>query len=250
VDRLLGKGDALTPPRRLLTGDYSDFHRLGAEFLDLFVRLGGLRPEHRVLDIGCGPGRMAVPLTSYLAPRGAYAGFDVVGEEVRWCQRAITPRFPAFTFERVDVHNARYNPAGTVRAHEFRFPYEDAAFDFAFATSVFTHMLPADVEHYLDELARVLRPGGTALLTWVLLTDESRAALASGESRFSFAHTAGVASIDDPESPEAAVAYPETWVREQTASRGLPLRSLHPGGWCGHPAPATWQDVVVVERSD
>ena len=41
--------------------------------------------------------------------------------------------------------------------------------DVAFLTSVFTHMLPEDVEHYLDELARVLKPGGRTLITWFLL---------------------------------------------------------------------------------
>ena len=136
-----GHREPLTPPRKLLTGDYSDFSRLGGEFLELFVRLGGLQPDRRVLDIGCGPGRMAVPLTGHLSAAGEYAGFDLVGEEVRWCQEQITPRFPNFRFERVDVHNAATTRGGSVQASEFRFPYPDGSIDFAFATSVLTHML-------------------------------------------------------------------------------------------------------------
>ena len=246
VERVRGRREPLTPPRRLLTGDYSDFSRLGGEFLDLFVRLGGLQPDHSVLDIGCGPGRMAVPLTRHLSAAGEYAGFDLVGEEVHWCQAQITPRFPNFRFERVDVHNPRYNPRGSVEASDFRFPYPDASFDFAFATSVLTHMLAPDVEHYLDEIARVLRPGGRALLTWFLLTEESRAALPT--ERFSFGHAEGPGFVNDLSSPEAAVAYPYEWAVERLAAGGLRLDSSHPGGWCGHPRPETWQDVLVVER--
>lgn len=246
-ERVRGHREPLTPPRKLLTGDYSDFTRLGGEFLELFVRLGGLQPDQRVLDIGCGPGRMAVPLTSHLSAAGEYAGFDLVGEEVRWCQQQITPRFPNFRFERVDVHNARYNPGGSVNASEFRFPYPDGSIDFAFATSVLTHMLAPDVEHYLDEIARVLRPSGRALLTWFLLTGESRAALPT--QRFSFAHPAGPAYVNDLSSPEAAVAYPYEWAVDRLAASGLRVSSAHPGGWSGHPHPETWQDVLVVERA-
>ena len=37
-----------------------------------------LSPDHRVLDIGCGTGRMAIPLTSFLSKKGSYEGFDIV----------------------------------------------------------------------------------------------------------------------------------------------------------------------------
>jgi hypothetical protein len=94
VEAMSGRRNPLMPPRRLLTGDYSDYQRIGEEFLDLFVRLCRLRPDEAVLDIGCGPGRMAVPLTGYLSGDGSYRGFDIVTQEVRWCQSHITPAVP------------------------------------------------------------------------------------------------------------------------------------------------------------
>ncbi len=243
-DRLRGRRDALVPPRRLQTGDYSEFGRLGHEFRELFIHLGGLQPHYTVLDIGCGPGRMAVPLAGWLS--GRYEGFDVVGDEVAWCRASITPRFPNFRFQRPDVQNARYNPHGSIPADGFRFPYPDETFDFAFATSVFTHMLPSDVARYLSELGRVLRPGGRALLTWFVLNEQCEAILPTDQ--FSFGHAVGVARANDPSSLEAAVAYPQDWIRATLEASSLTLEKVKPGGWCGTPSPPTWQDVTIVRR--
>ena len=244
LDRRRGRGRALMPPRRLLTGDYSDFDRLGQEFLGLFRDLGGLEPGHAVLDIGCGPGRMAVPLTGYLSADGRYEGFDVVQEEVAWCRDAITPRFPNFRFQHADVRNSRYNPGGAVPADEFLFPYPDGVFDFALATSVFTHMLAPEVERYLTELERVLKPSGRALITWFILNDESKAALPAG--RLAFAIPDGPAFINDRDSPEAAVAYPEEWVIERSSERGLRVEGRYLGSWAGRQETASWQDVLIL----
>jgi SAM-dependent methyltransferase len=250
VDGVTGRRDPLVPPRRLLTDDYGDFDRIGREFRDIFIRIGGLRPEHSVLDVGCGPGRMAVPLTKYLSSDGRYDGFDMVADEVAWCRQSVTPRFPNFRFALVDVYNERYNPDGAVSPSEFRFPYEDEAFDFAFLTSVFTHMLAPEVEHYLGELRRVMRPSGRCLVTWFLLNGESQALIASGKSRYAFPYPAGPARVNDAESPEAAVAYPEDWLIATSRERGLRVESIHPGDWCGREGSLSWQDIAILEPSD
>ena len=54
------------PPAELTFCGDGDYRAIGAEFLGHFVRLADLRPHERVLDIGCGIGRMAVPLTQFL----------------------------------------------------------------------------------------------------------------------------------------------------------------------------------------
>ena len=112
---------------------------------------------------------MAVPLLEFLEPDVRYEGFDVVEEGIKWCRREITPRHPNFKFQLADLYNGRYNPHGTVHAAEYRFPYNHSSFDFAISTSVFTHLGPAEVENYLREAFRVLRPGGRLFGTWFLL---------------------------------------------------------------------------------
>ena len=88
-------------------------------------------------------------------------------------QREHRPAPSRFRFAVADVHNGQYNPDAETQASEYTFPYGDEEFDVVVLTSVFTHMLPDDVAHYLDEIARVLKPGGRTLITWFLLNEET-----------------------------------------------------------------------------
>jgi SAM-dependent methyltransferase len=239
----------LAPPRHLAFVGTGDFEQTGRQFLGYFRELADLRPDARVLDVGCGLGRMAMPLTGYLDEQGSYAGFDVGRGMVRWCQRTITPRWPNFEFRWASVYNGKYNPFGMEAGTEFRFPYEDSSFDFAFATSLFTHLLPDEARHYLAETARVLRPGGTCLLTFFLLTPAAERELAGGRAMLDFHHSIGGGKTTHAAEPEAAVAYPAADLREWMEEVGLRVREpIHHGLWANSPDGLTLQDMVIAER--
>ena len=178
--------------------------KTGEEFLRYFIDLGGLRRDSVVLDVGCGRGRMAVPLTRHLSPRARYEGFDTLPASIAWCKRHIQRRYPQFRFTRADVFNAEYNPAGKTRPAEYVFPYGDETFDFVFLASVFTHLLPDDLEHYLAEIARVTRKDGTCLATFFLLNAESLRLVDVGRSSQDFRHEIGAQRTTNPARPEAA----------------------------------------------
>jgi SAM-dependent methyltransferase len=227
-----------------------DFTAIGEEFLGYFKSLGGLQPHERVLDVGCGIGRMAIPLTRYLDPRGSYEGFDIVGEGISWCQKRITPRFSRFRFLHADVYNGLYNPKGRFRAKDYAFPYDDASFDFVFLTSVFTHMVPTDMESYLAQVARVLKPGGRCLVTFFLTSDETKDLMARGLSSLPMKDVAdGSYSAIDNGTPEYDIAFPERQVREVYARRGLAIDGpIHYGNWCGRTKALSYQDIVVARK--
>lgn len=239
------------PPEELIFVGDGDFVTIGNEFLRYFIDPGGLQPFHRVLDVGCGIGRMAIPLTRYLDRRGSYEGFDIVPAGIDWCRTHLTPRFPAFRFQHADIRNASYNPDGRHRGEDYRFPYPDASFDFAFLTSVFTHMLPEAVEHYLDELARVLESGGRCLMTCFLWNPESAALTLTGRSALPFHHRRGVHHLADPNQPENAVSFNEDYFLQQLVRRGFRVdRPLHYGSWCGRTRFLSSQDIVVATRTE
>ena len=249
ADTLLGRHHDLVPPRSVVFVGAGDFLGIGREFLNHFRQLGGLRPEDDVLDVGCGIGRMAVPLTEYLSSAAAYDGFDIVPHGINWCQRTITPRFPNFRFQLADVGNREYNPGGSVRAEEFKFPYPDESFDFVFLTSVFTHMLPTEVDNYIGEVHRVLRPGGRSLATWFLLNQDAETLIGGGRSAIEFRHTLPGCAVANPVVPEEAVAYAESAMLAAYRRHALELMvPLQYGSWCGRSEYLSYQDICVVRK--
>lgn len=178
VDFLLGRRDRLTPPRelRMLVGPFRYVHpyrAIGEEHLQYFRDLCALKPNEDVLDVGCGCGQMAAQLTKYLDQRGRYEGFDIVSTMIEWCRKNISSQYPNSHFQLADVFNKHCNPKGKYKASQYKFPYESESFDFVFLKSVFTHMLPQDMEIYLFEIARVLKKDGRCLVTCYLLNKES-----------------------------------------------------------------------------
>lgn len=251
-DRMLGRYDPLVPPRRLAAagGSRDEFRAIGEHWVKTFTGQGGLARSDRVLEVGCGVGRTAAVLTAYLDDLGSYEGMDVSPRGVEWCRRSITARFPGVRFHVSDVHNGKYNPAGRVHASEYRFPWRDGEFDFVFLTSVFTHMLPRDVDNYLGEIARVMRPGARCVITYFLLNDASRAQLARGEVQRGreFAHEVEGCLAVHRENPEIAVAYPEPVVRDLYERHRLRILRTYYGAWCHTPEARHSQDYIVAER--
>jgi SAM-dependent methyltransferase len=234
------------PEDRLFVGD-GDYRAIGAEFLGHAVEIGGLRPEARVLDIGCGIGRLGVPLTQYIDPdRGTYDGVDPVNAGVEWCAGIITPAYPNFRFQHLDIRHAIYNPAGTIAGEAVTLPFGDAAFDFVMMISVATHLPASELRRYAAESARVLAPGGTLMLTAFVMTRNPDPTPRSRDPRLNFIRAEGGPEWHvDAVNPLGAVALDDGVIEEIVDAAGLEVRRKSLGHWRGRPAPH-FQDVFVI----
>jgi 2-polyprenyl-3-methyl-5-hydroxy-6-metoxy-1,4-benzoquinol methylase len=134
----------------------ADFQRR-SRFLLEHVRGGS-----RVLDVGCGEGRFAAALA---AAGARVTGLDVAEEPLRRAR-----------VQHPELELLRVEEAGP-------WPLEDASFDVVWAGEVIEHV--ADTAGWLSELRRVLRSGGSLLLSTPAVGPAQLAAAAL--SRRSFA---------------------------------------------------------------
>ena len=118
----------------------------------------------RVLDIGCGQGRLAIGLLRVLGDV-TYTGVDIHRDSIEWCRRHIEARHPACRFFHLDVYNERYNRGGVPLDDAFRFDLRDASTDIIYLYSVFSHTTEQDMTRYLHEFRRILTADGGVFFT-------------------------------------------------------------------------------------
>jgi ubiquinone/menaquinone biosynthesis C-methylase UbiE len=111
---------------------------------ELFRRAGNLTGTSRVLDVGVGTGRIALPLAAHVR---SVAGIDLA--------RPMLDRLRA---------KQRGEPVYPVQGDATWLPFPNGLFDAVVAAHVF-HLIPG-WQDALREIVRVLRPGGVLLKGW------------------------------------------------------------------------------------
>lgn len=100
----------------------------------------------RALDIGCGPGLTTEALAQAVGPRGSVVGVDIAPPMLAIAQQRCAA-LGQVAFQRADVT---------------QLPWENGRFDVALASQVYEYVEQIDTA--LTELARVIRPGGRAVI--------------------------------------------------------------------------------------
>jgi ubiquinone/menaquinone biosynthesis C-methylase UbiE len=238
----------LMPPKGLIFTGSGDFIELGNKLVNSLKVHCKLQPNHAVLDIGSGIGRVAIPLTKYLNKEGKYDGFDVIKTGIDWCQKHISPNHPNFQFRYIPLKNDLYRESGNDAA-DFVFPYENDSFDCVILTSVFTHMLPEEVENYLGEIQRVLKKGGKCFVTFFILNKDAKEFI-SKNNHFNFPFTKGHFALMDEKVKGANVAFEESYLEEVFSNKKLKIHAKHFGYWAGREKinSVDFQDVIILEK--
>lgn len=219
IRRLRGRSHWPPYSLRAFVGGAQGFDQVGEWFCGELLRLGLLNRGTRVLDIGCGCGRVAYTLATDRrldSLQIRYTGMDIDRASVDWCSRNIATANSRFSFYHADCESPSYNPGGLEAADRYRFPHPDGAFDLILLTSVFTHLLEDAAVHYLAETSRLLAPGGSAYASFFLLDAGSTE---RHGVRFPYAH--GHYAVNREDYPTNAVAYDESFLRAAANAAGL-----------------------------
>jgi SAM-dependent methyltransferase len=194
--------------------EFTRFGRFAATWIAEMVARNGVDPAGlgAILDFGCGCGRV---IRHWPAITGAQLyGSDYNPYLVRWC-----------------ADNLRF---GDFRTNQLEppLPFDDDTFDLVYSLSIFTH-LDAELQvPWIEELARVTKPGGLVLPTF------------HGRAKVEFMRTNAQFELIEPGfeagelvviageqsgSSACAVYHPESYIRE-VLGKGLELLDFSPNG--------------------
>ncbi len=209
------------------------------------LRLTELRRDSRVLDYGCGLGRLCIPLQAFLKDDGSYVGVDTDVSCISYLDDLHNR--PNFAFHHVDIFTTMYNKDGTTMPSALDQLDVGAPFDVTFLFSVFTHILPADMDPLLAFLKKTLKPGGQVMASFFILNEKSLAGIEQGTSHRPFPYSYHGAMIDNEDVPEGAVAYTEADLTGYIERAGLSIAETSYGGWSGqYDDNWHWQDNLVL----
>ena len=203
---------------------FLDSGRLGATSLIAILKKNNLCMEdfHSILDFGCGVGRVLRYWKKIQGPE--FNGADYNSILVNWCK------------ENLPFVNFTTNPlCGSL-------DYEDGKFDFIYVLSVFTHLREPEQLFWMDELTRVLKPGGYLFIT--VHGEKFYLPQLQPEEQMHFRNGELVVRNGDQEGTNTCAAFhPEKYVRERMAKHMIVVDYI-PEGALGNPK----QDVFLLRK--
>jgi SAM-dependent methyltransferase len=245
--------DALPPVDMMnIIGSNNRDHFLKAseEFFIEFVKRGKITPNSTILDIGSGCGRLALPFVEYLQ-NGSYYGCDIWKEGVEWCRANISQRQPSFQFEIVKANNDYYfGEYDSSQENDFKLDFMPVeSVDFAFAISVFTHLVERDCRLYLREVCKTLKPTGLAYVT-SFIVDKFFWEYRLRTGKHSSVKEIGDGSFQAYSGQDFFSGFSMLKWRDIVETSGLRVLSYETGSWAEKPGSRLFQDTFVCMRSD
>lgn len=240
---LSGKRRQLVPPKGLSFVGSGDFVKIGNKFFNHINTTCKIRTDSKILDIGCGIGRIAKPYTTYLTKDGEYRGFDILNCGINWCNNKYE-KYPNFNFDYFPMKNDLYNLSTKEQASSFVFPYSVGTYDLALLVSVFTHMQKEEVENYFSEIGKVLKPEGYCYATF-FLTEKSKTS-----EMFPFAFDDYC--LHNLKVKDANVAYNKDYIYKIAKQNSLEVAQEHIGWWHSDKKnqEVDYQDIIIFKKTD
>jgi SAM-dependent methyltransferase len=215
--------------RALDEASYLDAGAYVADVIAKNARASGLALEGlRILDFACGPGRVLSQLARRL-PGNRFDGSDIDADAIDWARRHLGT-VATFAINRPEPPTA----------------YADDSFDIVYSVSLFTHLDEAFQFQWLQEIERILKPGGLLITTTHgkrcldTCTPAELADLAAKGFVFRVDHT-GRFKVDGLPDFYQTTFHSEAYVRRRWG-QVIPVDRFVEGGVNNH------QDLVVLRK--
>ncbi len=179
-------------PRSAIGGRWEEIGELQFAFL----KAEGLRPDQRLLDLGCGTLRGGRHFIRYLDP-GGYTGIDIAPACIAAAERLVVDEGLADRRPRLILNETRRMDFAQVA---------DAAFDVILAQSVFTHLPGPIIAECFANVGRCMAPDAAFYFTFREAETETR----SDEKEFAhpWAFFEGLAAANGFVASDCSARYP------------------------------------------
>lgn len=218
-------------------------------------RLLNINSQSKVLDFGCGIGRVLVASMKVDPKPAEIVGMDIMPPVIDFCRTNIQPAFANTTFELLSDSNDHYDRFidGTERKSKETMveAYRDY-FDAGYAFSVFTHVARADFASLLKFVGDMIAPGGRFLFTCFNLTQFSRHMIANEQAVFPFSQSKfvdnGEVFYGHEPDPLGFIAFDKALLESMVWEAGLVITTIEYGCWMGGAIGNSLHDMVVVTK--
>ncbi len=232
-------------------------HVIGIFQTLLFIHLKN-KEDNSILDIGCGTGLLGIASEPFLGANGHYLGIDVIKADINFCQNHFNSS--KFSFMHLNANNPAYTPQQ--KNKQIGWEIGSNSFDLVTALSVWTHFGESDALFYFNEVSRVLKPKGKAIITFFLLDEDYEKSLSirsnkkgryhmTPQNRWIFDQLAyGSNSWFHPKwarVPESAIGVTSEGLNQLIANAGLKKIAHYPGNWKEIPG-VFFQDILVFQK--
>lgn len=233
-------------------------HVIGIFQTILYTHMNGNK-DNNILDVGCGTGIVGIACEPFLGKNGRYIGIDVSRADIDFCKKHFSS--PRYAFQHLNVKNPTYSPE-QVSAQK-KWNVENNSMDMITALSVWTHLNEEDAIFYFNEINRVLKPGGKAIVTFFVLDDlYSHSLKHRTDAKGKFHSTCQNRWIfDNPSSeshdwfhtrwakyPEDAIGITPTGIRKLTEKTNLTQEENYIGNW-KEIRGVYFQDILVFRKT-
>jgi len=228
-------------------------------FFAALIKCFNQNESSKIIDFGCGHGKLAPVSVFFTHSEGEYLGIDINESYISYCRRKYV-RLPRVKFHVSKDYNPLYSPerqsaVGGSRSYGEDWPVAANSIDVVIAVSVFTHLQEADAFGYVNKIYTVLKPDALAMLTCHIVEEPRK------QPGFVFRYNPFLVSLfkfatplpssynwftSNPELPESGIAMNMTGLNNLIQGKfkiELMVRGSATGG--NDPFP---QDVVVLRK--